>query len=226
MAKLFLLRHFKSQWNLENRFTGWVDAPLKEGWEKTAKKISKRIFKNKIDLVYSSPLIRNQHSVLAVFESVEKYPIFIHLDRGRMKRWGHFKELNKKYIPVYITERLNERYYGDLQGENKEKMMKKYGKEKVHLWRRGFFSVPPGGESLRATYKRVLPVYKKRIAKDLKKGKNILVVASHNSLRALIKYIEKIPNSDIINVELDYGALLIYNINKQALTKNKFFDKL
>jgi len=214
MAKLFLLRHFKSQWNMENRFTGWVDVPLIEGYEKEAKKSAKKIFKSKISSVYSSPLIRNQTSVLAVLEYIDKYPIFIHLDKGRMKRWGRFKEINKKYIPVYITEKLNERYYGDLQGENKAKMMKKYGEEKVHLWRRGYKNIPPGGENLKRTYKRVAPFYRKYILKDLQKGKNVLVVASHNSLRALVKCVQGISDKDIINFEIKYGGLLEYIVKK------------
>lgn len=227
MAKLFLLRHFKSQWNLENRFTGWVDVPLIETDSRKVKRTARKIFKHKISSIYSSPLFRNQGSVAKLLECLaSKYPIFIHLDKGRMRKWGKFKELNKKYIPVYISERLNERYYGNLQGKDKEKMMKKYGKEQIHLWRRGFWDVPPGGENLRRTYRRALPIYKKYILKDLKKGKNVLVVASHNSLRALVKYIEKIPDDDIVNVELDYGALLEYNVNKSGLPKNKYFAKL
>lgn len=221
MAKLFLLRHFKSQWNLENRFTGWVDVPLTKGWENEAKKVSKKIFRNKISSVYSSPLVRNENSVLALFENIKKYPIFIHLDKGKMKRWGKFKEINKNYIPVYISQNLNERYYGRLQGENKVKMMKKYGKEQVHLWRRGFSNVPPGGESLRGTYRRAAPFYRKYVEKDLKKGKNVLIVASHNSLRALIKHIEKISNEDIINVEVGYGGLLVYQFDKFLNLKKK-----
>jgi len=226
MAKLFLLRHFKSQWNLENRFTGWVDVPLMMGQDQKIKKMSKDIFKNKIDVIYSSPLFRNQNSVAKILDHVSKYPIFIHLDKGRMKRWASFKKINKKYIPVYISENLNERYYGKLQGEDKKKMMKKYGKEMVQLWRRGFRNVPPGGENLKKTSKRVIPFYRRYIKRDLKLGKNVLVVASHNSLRALIKHIEKIPNKDIINVEVNYGALLKYELNKSGLPKNKFFAKL
>ncbi len=225
MAKLFLLRHFKSQWNLENRFTGWVDVPLAKGWEKEARRVSKRIFKNKISSVYSSPLIRNEDSVLALFEYTEKNPIFIYLDKGKMKKWGKFKEINKNYIPVYISRNLNERYYGRLQGENKAEMMKKYGKEKIHLWRRGFSSIPPGGESLRETYRRTVPFYKRYVKKDLKKGRNVLIVASHNSLRALIKYIENISNKDIINVEVGYGGLVVYQFDKSLNLKKKTIVK-
>jgi 2,3-bisphosphoglycerate-dependent phosphoglycerate mutase len=222
MSKLFLLRHFKSQWNEENRFTGWTDVPLLPGWEARAKEISGMIFKNNIDAIYSSPLIRNMTSILSLFKYYnEKYPIFIHLDEGKMKNWGKFKEIYKNYIPVYITERLNERYYGKLQGLNKKETMKKYGKERVHLWRRSFLEKPPAGENLKMTVQRAAPVFKNYIDKDLKKEKNVLVVASHNSLRALIKHIEKIPDKDIINVEVDYGGLIKYDFDKKLNLKKK-----
>jgi len=226
MAKLFLLRHFKSQWNEENRFTGWVDVPLLPGWENKARKTAKRIFKHKIDSVYSSPLIRNQHSVLAVLDNSKKYPIFIHLDKGKMRSLGHFKELNKKYIPVYISQRLNERYYGKLQGANKKKIMQKYGNKLVHLWRRSFRRKPPRGESLKKTCKRTNLVFKKYIKEDLKKGKSVLVVASHNSLRALIKHIEKIKPKDIIDVEVAYGGLIKYDFDKKGKLKKKEIIKI
>ncbi len=220
MSKLFLLRHFKSQWNLENRFTGWVDAPLIKEDTKKVKAISKEIFKSKIDVVYSSPLFRNEDSVLRVLAYFpQKYPIFIHLDKGKMKDWGKFREINKNYVPVYVSENLNERYYGKLQGKNKKETIKKYGEEKVHLWRRGFKNRPPGGETLKDTYDRAVPFYKKYILRDLKIGKNVLIVASHNSLRALIKYIERIPDKEVINLEVDYGGLIEYELDKSMNVK-------
>lgn len=222
MSKLFLLRHFKSQWNFENRFTGWVDVPLMEGQDDKIKKMSKMIFKNKIDIIYSSPLFRNQNSVAKILDYVAKYPIFIHLDKGRMERWGGFKKINKKYVPVYISENLNERYYGSLQGLYKPAVIKKYGAKKTHMWRRAFNYDPPGGgEGLDEVYRRAVPFFKKFIEKDLKKGKYVLVVASHNSLRALIKYIEKISDKEIINVEVDYGGLIKYEFDKSLKMKNK-----
>jgi 2,3-bisphosphoglycerate-dependent phosphoglycerate mutase len=205
MAKLILLRHFKSQWNLENRFTGWVDVPLM--------KADFKIPTLNFDIVYTSPLIRNLHTVLKVFEKKEKYPIFRHF-KGKMKDWTHFKELSRNYLPVFVSEALNERYYGSLQGLNKKETMKKYGKEKVHLWRRSYKVTPPGGESLADVVKRTTPFYKKYIEKDLRTGKNVLVVASHNSARAIIKYIEKISDRDIINTEVPFGGLLQYKFNK------------
>ncbi|OIN94914.1 hypothetical protein AUJ38_01325 [bacterium CG1_02_42_9] len=168
MAKLILLRHFKSQWNLENRFTGWVDVPLMRA--------DFEIPALDFDVVYTSPLIRNLHTVLKVFEKKDKYPIFRHF-KGKMKNWTHFEELGpdrnnisngagQNYIQVFVSEALNERYYGKLQGLNKEETMKKYGKEKVHLWRRSYNIAPPGGESLADVVKRTMPFYKKYVEKD------------------------------------------------------------
>jgi len=222
MPKLFLLRHLKSQWNLENRFSGWVDMPLMKKSEKKAKELAKKIFRFKIDVIYTSPLIRNQQTVLQILEYNKKYPIFIHLDRGKMKKWGNFNAMKKEnYIPVYISENLNERYYGKLQGLNKRETMKKYGFEKVHIWRRSFEIAPPGGESLKDVLKRTLPFYKKYIERDLRKRKNVLIVASHNPLRALIKYIEKILNEDIINVEVPFAGLIKYELDKSLKIKKK-----
>ena len=211
MAKLLLLRHFQSQWNLENRFTGWVDVPLSKSGIENAKDVAEKISNFKIDIVYTSPLIRNKDTVLKIFDYFPKYPIFFHFE-GKMKKWADFKDLNRNYIPVYVSENLNERYYGELQGFNKEETMKKYGEEKVRLWRRSWNQAPPGGESLKDVYNRVVPFYRKYVEKDLKRGKNILVVASHNSLRALVKYLEKISDGDIMNFEMPVGTLKEYEI--------------
>ncbi|MFH1661921.1 MAG: 2,3-bisphosphoglycerate-dependent phosphoglycerate mutase [Candidatus Falkowbacteria bacterium] len=222
MAKLILLRHFKSQWNEDNRFAGWTDGPLLKKGSIKALKLANKIFQNKIDVVYTSPLFRNQDTVAKIFAIAEKkYPFFIHLDSDKMQKWGNYTDISENDIPTYVLENLNERYYGKLQGLNKEKIIKQYGKEKVHLWRRGYVNVPPGGESLKDVYKRTTPFYKKYIEKDLKKGKNVLIVASHNSLRALIKYIENISDKDIANVEVDYGGLIKYEFSKTLKMKNK-----
>ena len=104
--------------------------------------------------------------------------------------------------------------------------MIKYGEEKIQLWRRGFTNTPPGGENLRQTLKRTSFLYRKYIERDLLSGKNVLVVASHNSLRALVKYIEKIGDKNIKEVEIGYGSLLEYAIDKTGLPKDKFFGKI
>ncbi|MDP3882836.1 MAG: histidine phosphatase family protein [Candidatus Staskawiczbacteria bacterium] len=211
MAKLFLLRHLKSQWNEDNRFAGWTDGPLSKKATAGALSLANEIFKDKIDIAYTSPLFRNQDTVARIFEAVEsKYPFFIHLDAGKMQKWGNYIDISENDVPTYVSENLNERYYGELQGLNKEETIKKYGEEKVHLWRRSYDIAPPGGESEKDVYKRTAPFYKKYVEKDLKRGKNVLVVASHNSLRAIVKYIEKIPDEKIIDLELPFGSLTKY----------------
>ncbi|MFH1180809.1 MAG: histidine phosphatase family protein [bacterium] len=212
MAKLILLRHLESKWNLEDRFSGWVDMPLcKEGISRV-EEIAQKVFSNKIDIAYSSPLFRNQDTLARILNVVGRYPIFIYLDKGKMKELGNYTDISEFDLPVYISESLNERHYGMLQGLNKEEAAKKFGEEKVHLWRRSYDIAPPGGESLKGVYRRATAFFRKYIEKDLKGGKNVLVVASHNSLRAIVKYIEKISDNDIINLEIKTGELKIYDI--------------
>ncbi len=227
MAKLFLLRHLKSQWNLENRFSGWTDVPISEEGKKDALKKAKEVFQIRIDEIFTSPLFRNIDTVARILETgKQKYPIFISRDGGKTQKWGDYFEGPRNFMPVYVTENLNERHYGKLEGLDKKETIAKYGEKKVRLWRRSYNISPPGGgENLKDVCKRVLPFYKKYILKDLKAGKNVLVVASHNSLRALIKYLEKISDKDIINVEIDYGALLKYEFSRSGLPKNKFFSE-
>ena len=221
MANLFLLRHLKSQWNKEDRFAGWSDGPLCEEGIERAEELSKKVFQLKFDTIYTSPLFRNQDTVARIFDFVEKYPLFIHLDGGKMEKWGNYVDISENDVPVHVSEKLNERYYGKLQGEDKDETAKKHGAEKVHLWRRSFKIAPPGGETLKDTYKRSVPFYRQYIEKDLRKGKSVLVDSSHNPLRALMKYIEKISDEDIINVEVAYGSLIEYQFDEALKLKNK-----
>jgi 2,3-bisphosphoglycerate-dependent phosphoglycerate mutase len=218
MAKLILLRHFKSQWNLENRFAGWVDNPLSEEGIKESENIAELFSGTDIDAVYTSPLSRNHQTVLRTFRLIgKKYPIFRYFD-GKMQKWSNF-EGNGNYVPAYVSEALNERYYGELQGLNKEETIKKYGQDQVHLWRRSYDIAPPGGESLKDVYKRAVPFFVKYAQKDLKDGKNVLVVASHNSLRALVKYIENISDEGVADLELPFGALIKYDFDGKNYVK-------
>lgn len=187
MAKLILLRHLLSQWNEENRFTGWTDIPLSEKGIKSAQETAGKLAAFHIDKVYTSPLSRNKKTVDLILQ-----------------------ELGRKNLPVVIDKALDERNYGKLQGLNKDEVKKQYGAQKVRLWRRSWNIAPPGGESLKDVYERVMPFFKKHIEKDLEEGKNVLVVASHNSLRAVVKYLEKISDKDIINVEIPYAGLREY----------------
>lgn len=190
MAKLILLRHLKSQWNKENRFTGWTDIPLSEEGIKSAKKTAKKLVGFQINKVYTSPLVRNKETVSLILDN-----------------------LNKKDLPVVINKALNEKNYGKLQGLNKEDAKKQFGEKQVHLWRRSWDIAPPEGESLKDVFTRVIPFFKKYIEADLEHDKNVLVVASHNSLRAIVKYVEKISEKNIINLEIPYAGLLKYEFN-------------
>ena len=137
-AKLFLLRHLKSQWNLENRFTGWTDIPLSQEGVEGAKKVSQELKGEKFDAVYSSPLKRNKETVNLILGI-----------------------LGQKNLPVVLNKALDERNYGELTGLNKAETIKKYGETLVHQWRRSYTIAPPGGESGKDVYKRAIPFFKK-----------------------------------------------------------------
>ena len=221
MSKLYLLRHLKSQWNLDDRFAGWTDNPLSKEGADMAKAVAESMKGQAFDVIYTSPLIRNMQTVIKVLRNVdgEKYPFFVHLDGGKMQKWGNYTDISENDLTTYVSEKLNERYYGELQGLNKQDTIKKYGEEQVHLWRRSYDIAPPGGESEKDVYKRTMPFYKKYIEKDLKAGKNVLVVASHNSLRAIVKYVENISDEKIIDLELPFGALIKYNFDGTSYKK-------
>jgi len=219
MAKLYLQRHLKSQWNTENRFTGWVDVPVSKEGADSAKDAASLLKEEKFDIVFTSPLARNMQTTIKILRNLGKSPIFAHLDDGKMQKWGNFDGGVGECVLTYVSEKLNERYYGELQGLNKDEAKEQFGEEKVLLWRRSYDVAPPGGESLKDVCKRVDPFYKKYIEKDLKDGKNVLVVASHNSLRAIVKYVEKVSDEKIIDVELPFGSLIKYDFEKGKYTK-------
>jgi len=196
MSKLFLLRHLESQWNKENRFTGWTDVPLSDEGVEAAKEAAKNFVGIKIDKIYTSPLARNKETVSLILKNLEEIE-----------------------PPIIADKALDERNYGELQGLNKDEVIKKYGEEKVHLWRRSYNVAPPGGESLEDVCKRAVPFFKKYVEKDLKDGKNVLVVASHNSLRAIVKYVENISDEKIIDLELPFGALIKYEFDSGEYIK-------
>jgi 2,3-bisphosphoglycerate-dependent phosphoglycerate mutase len=143
-----------------------------------------------IDIAYTSTLIRAQHTL----------EIILH-------------EMGNPHIPIVINAALNERGYGKLEGLNKAETAEKYGAEQVHIWRRSFDVPPPGGESLKDTYERVIPYYERFIAPDLTAGKNVLIVAHGNSLRALIMYLEHLSPAQILEREIATGQPITYQID-------------
>ena len=216
--KLVMIRHGQSQWNLENRFTGWKDVDLSEQGVQEAKKAGEDLKKDGFvfDIAYTSFQKRAIKTLNIVLE-----------------------EIDELYIPVVKSWRLNERHYGALQGLNKAETAKKYGDEQVHIWRRSFDVPPPAlddddernvrfdakyknldpkdmpkGESLKDTINRVMPFWESDISKSIKSGKNVIIAAHGNSLRALIKYLLEIDNEKILDLNLPTGVPLIFEIDE------------
>jgi 2,3-bisphosphoglycerate-dependent phosphoglycerate mutase len=193
MGKLILLRHGESQWNLENRFTGWVDIPLTDKGRQEALRAGQRLRDIKFDRGFTSVLIR-------AIESLE-YAL---------------QGAGQEGIPVEKDKALNERMYGDLQGLNKEETAQKYGAEQVHIWRRSYDVQPPNGESLKDTAARTLPYFNARILPHVVKGENIIVVAHGNSLRSIVMELDKLSKEDVLKLNLATGVPIVYDINKNS----------
>ena len=216
--KLVLTRHGESQWNLENRFTGWVDVDITDKGRQEAIKGGQSLKELGLtfDVAYTSYQKR----------AIKTLNLFL-------------EELDLLWIPVYKSWRLNERHYGTLQGLNKAETAQKYGDEQVHIWRRSFDVAPPQvdknsdmypgnidrykdipegeiptGESLKLTIDRVLPYWESDISKQIKAGKNVLISAHGNSLRALIKYLLNISDEKILDLNLPTGTPLVFEIDE------------
>ena len=202
MNKLILLRHGQSQWNLENKFTGWKNVPLTEKGEIEAKKAGELIKKNKIhiDFIFSSILERaNKTAEIAIKEANLQNLI------------------NNNKLILTKHEDLNERDYGDLVGLNKEETANKFGKEQVHIWRRSYDIPPPNGESLKDVVERVSPYFKKNIKPLLVQNNNILIAAHGNSLRAMMIELGMYKPEEISSIELPTGSPLCINLEGSQL---------
>ena len=220
MGKLVLVRHGESLWNKEGRFTGWVDIPLSEKGIKQAVQTGKKLKNIKIDVAFTSKLTRAQESLLRILAQQKCTGVFLHKSRWR-KTWSmHMgKEFNKNEIPIHSDDHLNERYYGILQGKNKNEVRKEFGEEQVFFWRRSWTTRPPKGENLKDVYKRVIPYFKSKILPHLRANQNVLIVAHGNSLRALVKFIDSITDEDIPYLEIDLAKPIIYEYKNNMLVK-------
>lgn len=225
MAKLVLIRHGQSEWNLSNQFTGWVDVDLSEKGVEEAKHAGELIKQAglEFDQAYTSVLTRAIKTLHYVLE-----------------------ESGQLWIPEMKTWRLNERHYGALQGLNKKETADKYGADQVHIWRRSYDVLPPllkatdegsaakdrryadldpriipGGENLKVTLERVIPFWEDHIAPNLLDGKNVVIAAHGNSLRALTKYIENISDADIMNLEMATGEPVVYDFDEKLNVNSK-----
>lgn len=215
LPKLVLVRHGQSVWNLENRFTGWMDVPLSKKGIDESISAGKKLKDVEFDTAYVSHMLRavqTLHYVLLELNS-KKTPIIYHEEKLIHDR-EHYTGDRKKELPIYQSVDLAERYYGNLQGLNKAETMEKYGKEQVHLWRRSYDVNPPGGESLKGTTIRTIPYFKNHILRDLQDDKTVLVVAHGNSLRSIVMYVENISEKDIPNLEIPTGVPILYKFDK------------
>ena len=201
MATLVLIRHGQSLWNLENRFTGWVDVPLTDQGRAEARRAGELIKDIKFAVAYTSALSRAQETLDIILGVIGQRP------------------------PVIRDQALNERHYGDLQGLNKADTAKRYGDAQVKIWRRSYDVPPPNGESLELTAKRTLPFYDRAIAGDLRQGKNVLVVAHGNSNRSIVMQLDGLTREQVLELNLDTGVPLVYDIAPDGAVKSKQIRK-
>lgn len=191
MSKLVCVRHGQSQWNKENRFTGWIDVELSELGIEEAQEAGELLKGFKFDKIFTSGLKR----AIKTAEIISDIAGF-------------------NDIEMISDIALNERNYGNLQGLNKAEIGEKVGAEQLHIWRRSFDVAPPEGESLKDTLDRVLPYYESQIAPLLKEGKDILVSAHGNSLRALTMHIEGVTKEDISDINIPTGKPYVYEFDE------------
>ena len=217
MGRLVLLRHGESQWNLENRFTGWVDVPLSSRGIQEAKNAGEKLRAYRFDRAFTSVLQRANETLRLALEVI-----------------------GQTTIPTERDKALNERMYGELQGLNKAETAKKYGEDQVKIWRRSYDIPPPplataepshpshdrryanvpaqelpSAESLKDTLARVLPFWQSRIAPELKSGRNVLVAAHGNSLRAMVKMLDNMSESQIVELNIPTGVPLLYELDRE-----------
>lgn len=227
MYKLVLMRHGESQWNLENRFTGWTDVDLTEAGREQAKQAGELLKANgfKFDIAFSSVLKRAIRTLWIVLDTMDSV-----------------------HIPVGKSWRLNERHYGMLQGLNKAETAEKYGDEQVMVWRRAYAIGPdpvaeddprhpkndpryanlsadqlPATECLEQTVARVVPFWNDSIAPAIRSGRNVLITAHGNSLRALIKHLDNISEEDIVHLNLPTGQPLVYELDENLKPIRHYF---
>ncbi len=198
MGKIVLLRHGESQWNLENRFTGWVDIALTDKGREEARHAGEILKNISFDHGFTSVLTRAIESIQIALRAAGQPDVEIVKDMA-----------------------LNERNYGDLQGLNKDETAQRFGAEQVHLWRRSYDVRPPGGESLKDTAERTLPYFNAKILPLAISGKNALICAHGNSLRSIAMVLDKLTKDEVIELNIATGVPIVYKINETGAVTNK-----
>jgi 2,3-bisphosphoglycerate-dependent phosphoglycerate mutase len=210
MSNVILVRHGESQWNLENRFTGWVDVPLSSKGEQEAQAAGEKLKPYKFDIAFTSKLKRANVTLNIIL-----------------------KITGQTSTPIEYDIALNERHYGALQGLNKKETAEKYGEEQVHIWRRSYDVPPPKNktdlnpegisESLKDTAARTLPYWDNKIFPLILEGKNIIVVAHGNSLRSIVMKLDRLTKEQVIELNIPTGAPLLYIFDaKGNITEHRY----
>ena len=206
---LVLVRHGRSVWNDQNRFTGWVDIPLSPEGIEQALKTGDILANQNFDVCFTSTLVRAQMTLFLLLSrsKVAGTPCIMHKDAFREV---FSSEVQKTLLPVEVSAALNERMYGELQGQNKEDVLKLFGPERFALWRRSYEGCPPDGESLEMTAGRAVPYFKEQIEPRILAGENVLVVAHGNSLRAIVMYLRGLTTEEVPLLEIATGDPLFF----------------
>ncbi len=197
MSTLVLVRHGQSLWNMQNRFTGWVDVPLTAKGEAEARRGGELLAGRTFDVAYTSVLQRAMHTCDLLMESAGIT------------------------APIIRNQALNERAYGDLEGLDKAETAAQYGDEQVHIWRRSYDIPPPNGESLKDTAARTLPFFDRAIMGDLRHGRDVLVVAHGNSNRSIVMQLDKLTQDEVLGLNLATGVPLVYEIDEAGEVTSK-----
>ncbi len=203
MGTLVLIRHGQSQWNAENRFTGWVDVPLSESGRAEARKGGERLDERglRVDRAFTSTLVRAVETGQIVLDT---------LGLSELEQSRHWQ--------------LNERVYGNLTGGNKDEARARFGEEQVHLWRRSYDIRPPGGESLQDTTERTLPFFRDVIVPATEEVEVVLVSAHGNSLRAIVKELDGLADDEVAGLELATGVPLVYTLRDGRVQDKHILD--
>ena len=200
MGYLVLLRHGESLWNLENRFTGWVEVPLSPKGEEEARQAGEKLKAAglRFDCAFTSVLQRAIRTLEIVLEV-----------------------LGQRDLPVEKDQAFNERHYGDLQGLNKAETAQRFGDEQVHLWRRSYDIAPPGGESFKDVTARTLPYFEAKILPLVQAGQSVLVAAHRNSLRSVVMHLDRLSKEEVLELKLSTGMLIVYEIDAEGRVQAK-----
>ena len=198
MGTLILIRHGQSQWNLENRFAGWTDVPLTDRGRSDAKKTADVLRDFHFDMAYTSRLQRASDTLRIILET-----------------------LGQSSVPTTSDSALNERHYGDLQGLNKAETAAKYGQEQVLLWRRSYTTRPPNGESVEDVGYRALPLLRWVILPQIAEGKTVIVTASGNSMRPIIKWLDGLDDETAATMEVGLCTPYIYHFKGDKMVKKE-----